>query len=128
MGVGMLVLGRLIARDQDQALSKVWVSNSIIHGPGSPSLTSILQSFLEHVEQFSNFGSGALITQVLHYTTPWHAIVKAGMARSPCSSTLHKGPVGGCAAWEPRLHGGLPEGIHSYPGTTGRSTQYHLGP
>lgn len=35
----MLVLGRLIARDQDQALSKVWVSNSIIHGPASPSLT-----------------------------------------------------------------------------------------
>ena len=32
-------------------------------------LDLILQSFLEHVEQLSNFGSGALITQ-LYYSTP----------------------------------------------------------
>lgn len=31
--------------------------------------------------------------------------------------------MGASTAW-----GGLPEGIHSYPGMTGRSTQYHLGP
>lgn len=48
-----------------------------------------LQSFLEHVELFSNFGSGALTTKVLH-TTPrrGHATVKVWDG---------KGALGGCA-------------------------------
>lgn len=95
-------------------------------------LDFILQSFLEHVEQFSNFGSGALITQVVFTTTLHHAVAchrkcwdgKAALLlyppQGPSERVCHQ------AAWEPRLHGGLPEGIHSYPGSTGRSTQYHL--
>lgn len=65
--VGLLVLGWVIARDRDQALSRLWVSNFIIHTQYFPDLN--LQSFLEHVEQFSNYGSGALITYRVYTTS-----------------------------------------------------------
>lgn len=127
-GVGLLVLGRLIARDQDQALSRAWVSKFYHDSTSirSPSLTSSCNPSWNMWSTSPTLAAGRLSPE---YNTP-ASIVKCceGKAALPSHpSTPSTTALGGCARGSLDYMGGLPEGIHSYPGFTGRSTQYHIG-